>query len=77
MRLEDENESSNIEDRRGGGGGRRVGGIGIGAVALALVVSQKPISLLSSLVRAESVAYSLICIFRATRSAQAHYLLSS
>ena len=39
MRLEDENESSNIEDRRGGGGGRRVGGLGIGAVALALVVS--------------------------------------
>ena len=38
MRLEDENESSNIEDRRGGGG-RRVGGVGIGAVALALVVS--------------------------------------
>ncbi len=39
MRLEDENESSNIEDRRGGGGGRRVGGVGIGAVAVALVVS--------------------------------------
>ena len=38
MRLEDENESSNIEDRRGGGG-RRVGGLGIGAVAVALVVS--------------------------------------
>ena len=39
MRLEDENESTNIEDRRGGGGGRRVGGMGIGAVAVALVVS--------------------------------------
>ena len=39
MRLEDENESSNIEDRRGGGGGRRVGGVGIGAIAVALVVS--------------------------------------
>ena len=38
MRLEDEDQSSNIEDRRGGGG-RRVGGMGIGAVALALVVS--------------------------------------
>lgn len=38
MRLEDENESSNVEDRRGGGG-RRVGGVGIGTVALALVVS--------------------------------------
>ena len=38
MRLEDENESRNVEDRRGGGG-RRVGGIGIGAVAIALVVS--------------------------------------
>ena len=38
MRLEDENESSNVEDRRGGGG-RRVGGLGIGAVAVALVVS--------------------------------------
>jgi predicted metalloprotease len=40
MRLEDENESHNIEDRRGGGGGgRRAGGIGIGTIAIALVVS--------------------------------------
>lgn len=38
MRLEDENESHNIEDRRGGGG-RRAGGIGIGTIAIALVVS--------------------------------------
>ena len=38
MRLEDESESRNVEDRRGGGG-RRVGGIGIATVAIALVVS--------------------------------------
>lgn len=38
MRLGDENESSNVEDRRGGGG-RRVGGVGIGTIAIALVVS--------------------------------------
>jgi len=38
MRLGDENESRNVEDRRGGGG-RRMGGLGIGTVALALVVS--------------------------------------
>ena len=38
MRLEDENESHNVEDRRGGGG-RRAGGIGIGTIAIALVVS--------------------------------------
>jgi len=39
MRLEDENESANIEDRRGGGGGGRGRGIGIGGIAIALVVS--------------------------------------
>ena len=38
MRLEDESESRNVEDLRGGGG-RRVGGIGIATVAIALVVS--------------------------------------
>jgi len=37
MRLGDEDESSNIEDRRGGGGRGR--GIGIGTIAIALVVS--------------------------------------
>lgn len=36
MRLDDERESSNIEDRRGGGGG---GALGIGGVLLVLVVS--------------------------------------
>lgn len=37
MRLDDESESSNVEDRRGesGGGGR--GGLGVGALVLALV----------------------------------------
>jgi len=39
MRLEDENESANIEDRRGGGGGGRGRGLGIGGIAIALVVS--------------------------------------
>jgi hypothetical protein len=41
MRIEDEQESTNIEDRRGGGGGgmRRAGGLGIGGVLIALVVS--------------------------------------
>ena len=38
MRLDDERESDNVEDRRGGGMGR-VGGIGIGGVAVALVAS--------------------------------------
>ena len=38
MRLDDERESDNVEDRRGGGMGR-VGGIGIGGVVIALVAS--------------------------------------
>ncbi|MGB7817076.1 MAG: neutral zinc metallopeptidase [Methylotenera sp.] len=39
MRLDDERESSNVEDRRGSGGGLPIGGksIGIGTIALALV----------------------------------------
>lgn len=39
MRLDDQQESANVEDRRGGGGGMRVGGkgIGLGTIALALV----------------------------------------
>jgi predicted metalloprotease len=41
MRLEDERESSSVEDRRGGGGGFGigVGGAGIGTVVIALVAS--------------------------------------
>ncbi len=47
MKLDDEQESSNIEDRRGDGGGGggggggfgRAGGVGIGTVAIALVAS--------------------------------------
>jgi len=42
MRLDDESESNNVEDRRGdsgGGGMGRVGGLGIGGVLIALVVS--------------------------------------
>lgn len=40
MRLGNENESSNVEDRRGAGGsGVGRGGLGIGAVAIALVAS--------------------------------------
>jgi len=42
MRLDDEQESSDIEDRRGSGGGvsmGRVGGLGIGGVLVALVLS--------------------------------------
>jgi uncharacterized protein len=41
MRLDDENESSNVEDRRGegGGGGIGRGSVGIGTVVLALVAS--------------------------------------
>ncbi|HEX4859362.1 MAG TPA: neutral zinc metallopeptidase [Usitatibacteraceae bacterium] len=38
MRLEDERESSNVEDRRGGGMGK-AGGIGIGTIVIALVAS--------------------------------------
>lgn len=37
MRLGDENESRNIEDRRGGG--RRAGGLGLGTVVIALIAS--------------------------------------
>jgi len=38
MRLDDESESSNVEDRRGGGMGT-AGGVGIGTVVIALVAS--------------------------------------
>ena len=38
MRLDDESESSNVEDRRGGGMGR-AGGVGIGTVVIALIAS--------------------------------------
>ena len=38
MRLDDESESSNVEDRRGSGMGR-AGGVGIGTVVIALVAS--------------------------------------
>lgn len=37
MRLDDEEQSSNVEDRRGGGVG--AGGLGIGAVVVALIAS--------------------------------------
>ena len=36
MRLDDESESSNVEDRRGGGIGK-AGGVGIGTVVIALI----------------------------------------
>ena len=40
MRLEDEQESSNVEDGRSSGGGMgRAGGVGIGTVVIALVAS--------------------------------------
>ncbi len=42
MRIEDDRESDNVEDRRGSGGGGgmgRVGGLGVGGVLVALVVS--------------------------------------
>ena len=39
MRLDDESESSNVEDRRGGGGIGRAGGLGIGTVVVALIAS--------------------------------------
>ena len=45
MRMDDERESDNIEDRRGGGfgggGGLRLGGgrLGLGTIAIALVAS--------------------------------------
>lgn len=39
MRLDDQEESSNVEDRRGAGGGMRMGGkgIGVGTIVMALV----------------------------------------
>ena len=39
MRLEDQRESDNVEDRRGSGGGLPSGRLGIGGIVLALVVS--------------------------------------
>ena len=36
MRLDDENESSNVEDRRGASGGMGRGSLGIGGLVLAL-----------------------------------------
>jgi predicted metalloprotease len=40
MKLDDEQESSNVEDRRsGGGGGIGAGGLGVGTVVIALVAS--------------------------------------
>lgn len=39
MRLEDQRESENVEDRRGGGGMRKAGGVGIGTIVIALVAS--------------------------------------
>lgn len=37
MRLDNQQESSNVEDRRGFSGGGRAGGIGVGTIVLALV----------------------------------------
>ena len=39
MRLDNERESDNFEDRRGAGGMRTAGGVGIGTVVVALVAS--------------------------------------
>lgn len=39
MRLDDQEESGNVEDRRGGGFGIGGGGLGIGTIAVALVAS--------------------------------------
>ena len=39
MRLDDENESSNVEDRRGASGGMGRGSLGIGGLVLALAAS--------------------------------------
>ena len=58
MRMDDQRESDNIEDRRGGGfggGGLRLGGgrLGIGTIAIALVASYflgiNPLTVLSML----------------------------
>ena len=59
MRMDDQRESDNLEDRRGsgmgGGGGLRLGGgrLGIGTIAIALVASYflgvNPLTVLSML----------------------------
>jgi hypothetical protein len=55
MRLDNERESDNIEDRRGSGGGLRLGGgrLGIGTIAIALIASYflgiNPLTVLSML----------------------------
>ena len=38
MRLDDQRESDNLEDRRGGGGGIGRGGLGLGGIVLVLVI---------------------------------------
>jgi len=55
MRMDDQRESDNLEDRRGGGGGLRLGGgrLGLGTIAIALVASYflgiNPLTVLSML----------------------------
>ena len=39
MKLDDERESDNVEDRRGSGSGVGIGGLGVGGVVIALVAS--------------------------------------
>ena len=39
MRLDDQRESDNLEDRRGGGGGLGRGGLGLGGIVLVLAIS--------------------------------------
>jgi predicted metalloprotease len=60
MRWERRGRSSNLEDRRGSGGIRRAGGLGIGGVVvvllIALVTKQNPLSLLGALDQGGPVA---------------------
>ncbi len=42
MRLDEERESSNVEDQRGGGVGLTIGGRGIGTIAIAMYFSVDP-----------------------------------
>ncbi len=65
MRIDDQRESDNIEDRRGMGpariGGR--GGLGIGTIVLALAVSyftgMNPLTVLNLLTGVQSVTESI------------------
>lgn len=53
MRLDGRRESTNVDDRRRSGGGKKVGGLGIGAIVIALLIAwltgQNPLNVISNM----------------------------